>query len=850
MLNERKLTERELTKRDEALKGLLSNKRKLVKKYGKDAEKVMYGIATKQAKNKVEDMNKDKLRELIQSALMQNEQGPATNVEPYHDQQKTSDTGYSGRANYGDETKELGSEDELEMKGFEENVQTDDLDERVAKIDELIDYDEALNLRTIKSELEDEIAQLYRDMEQEAEPEGGEVADIYGNELNKLEDRLSKVQKQLNDYDMNEDISDKEADKIKAQIAANGGLYIDDEDDDEDDIKESSNSSEKEWDSIDVSRTAEKELDNKEWNSRTAKKLAILKSLNSSGKFKKEWDDEKLQGWIDQNYPWEKVSKQFSNKMVNENVNPELDRLVNGFIRKLADRYDYPLQDAVYAVMGVLRSQNYDGLNEENRGLAYIEEEGYNDGETAFDMHFNLKNQNVVDLKYYKKGFLQAIIDSAGSMMEEGKINESEGKFVVLVWHKGSKSWEDEEGFQSIEVKSLQQAKDIAQEKHEDDKEFSWGVYDEQKDKIVFTLGNKDEINEGFLTIVLSVAAGVLLLKILKSVLKAIVAKVGQNMELSPDNLKKIVDQITGMMVEKEPSTKEPMEKLNILLKRKIDSGEITKMTQVRGILTDLIDGDTSTLTESPKNESVTGDYLIDKLAGKYHLKPWRDRREKDGTQIFIIQNSPGRHGQSVRFAYDDENDKYSIITAGGDDMYVAPLLSKIGMVRGNSWVAGEDNWMTDGNYTPKLIPRDYFEKIVDFTMGGRGRESKKQSDFYRDRGPTSGTIDERIKNTIKEKLKVKYSKPNDTHQVWDGDEIVTDFATKERADKEAKRLNDLADAKEIDAQQVKEKLTKKSSVDKHIEDFKDSDAPQFKGKSDGKKVQMAVAAYLSKHKK
>ena len=71
-----------------------------------------------------------------------------------------------------------------------------------------IDYDEALNLRAIKSELEDEIAQLYRDMEQEAEPEGGEVANRYGNALNKLEDRLYKVNKQLDDYDMNEGFKD------------------------------------------------------------------------------------------------------------------------------------------------------------------------------------------------------------------------------------------------------------------------------------------------------------------------------------------------------------------------------------------------------------------------------------------------------------------------------------------------------------------------------------------------------------------------------------------------------------------------------------------------------------------
>jgi len=69
MLNERKLSENELDTRIGSVKGLLKNKRSLVKKYGKDAEKVMYGIATKQAKKKVENMNLDNLRSMIEDAL-------------------------------------------------------------------------------------------------------------------------------------------------------------------------------------------------------------------------------------------------------------------------------------------------------------------------------------------------------------------------------------------------------------------------------------------------------------------------------------------------------------------------------------------------------------------------------------------------------------------------------------------------------------------------------------------------------------------------------------------------------------------------------------------------------------
>ena len=33
--------------------------------------------------------------------------------------------------------------------------------------------------------------------------------------------------------------------------------------------------------------------------------------LNAAGKFKKDFDEERLQGWVDQNYSWEKLSRQF-----------------------------------------------------------------------------------------------------------------------------------------------------------------------------------------------------------------------------------------------------------------------------------------------------------------------------------------------------------------------------------------------------------------------------------------------------------------------------------------------------------------------------------------------------------
>jgi 1,4-alpha-glucan branching enzyme len=44
-----------------------------------------------------------------------------------------------------------------------------------------------------------------------------------------------------------------------------------------------------------------------------------------------------------------------------------------------------------------------------------------------------------------------------------------------------------------------------------------------------------------------------------------------------------------------------------------------------------------------------------------------------------------------------------------------------------------------------------------------------------------------------------------------------------------------------VSLEEIDEKLTKKSSVEKHIKDFEKSDAPQFKGKSKDEKEEILV---------
>ena len=325
MLNERKLTERELESREVVLQGLLKNKRNLVKKYGKDAEKVMYGIATKKAKTKVEGMNKEKIKELIIKSLSNESNNKDINEGHGLDQ---GDIDILQKFVDGKDMDVIPLKRVLKFIIKSNILQDKTKDLSKGKVDERVTFDDVLDLRADKADLEDRISQLYRDMEQEAEPEGGEVADRYGSELEKLEAKLYRVMKQINDYDMNESIeegTDNEK-EIKGQELVD---YI---------------------------------MSN--WNWSEEKTLNWLADNYGKGK-QDDGPKEKSQDYID--YLRRSGRDEEADKLeknLEESLNPEVSKKVNMFIKAMAKRYGYEEQDAVYAIMAALKQRDFDGVNE------------------------------------------------------------------------------------------------------------------------------------------------------------------------------------------------------------------------------------------------------------------------------------------------------------------------------------------------------------------------------------------------------------------------------------------------------------------------------------------------------
>jgi hypothetical protein len=117
-------------------------------------------------------------------------------------------------------------------------------------------------------------------------------------------------------------------------------------------------------------------------------------------------------------------------------------------------------------------------------------------------------------------------------------------------------------------------------------------------------------------------------------------------------------------------------------------------------------------------------------LVGKYNIIQGKSKYD---TVIFDYQKG--------------SNKPYGIVQVQGHGIYSNDLLKRLGLYQTKSWTAGVDTYIHDGNYTPIYISESDFKALLDLWSGGLDREAKAQTDFYRGRGKTSGTIDEASKD-------------------------------------------------------------------------------------------------------
>ena len=133
-------------------------------------------------------------------------------------------------------------------------------------------------------------------------------------------------------------------------------------------------------------------------------------------------------------------------------------------------------------------------------------------------------------------------------------------------------------------------------------------------------------------------------------------------------------------------------------------------------------------------------------------------------------------------------------------------------------------------------------EMVKDALMNPKKADLNKDGELSPYEKKRGAAIEKNIAESTS-KHTVKYSKSNDTYQVWLADEIVTDFATKEKADAEAKRLNALQDVKRIDKAQVNEASDNEIILSNEILDFLEERG--IIDPSDAQKVHKDLTSFL-----
>ena len=889
MLNERKLTENELEQRKIALKGLLKNKRALVKKYGADAEKVMYGIATKQAKKKVETMNLDKLKEMIQDALTVKEQSPfvlAADAARDAGKKEFEFPKGSGKMHPVTIKKDIKEENLIkEFIGGDTEKRISDLFDKLVPGSGNADTVEgeiiralnriiyrwgndgdlfwsgygaetagpAMEFLTDASGIPSEIRAKFKaweddnfskDYDKKELEDLAQIALQYV-EMKVREDDLTKNEDDLFNY------GDKYIQHVRDMEAEEDEYddYYDDEyEDDEDYLQESADK----WNKL----SDDQKLD---------LLLQAFKDPDEAEKYVEfKWND--LPDVATQNMRLGEDLDVGHQDNEPHMLKKDLYRIAKyaAELYKMMDKYDQggEVDFPHWWQAKVIKARDY-----------MVKAKHYLDGEEKVDqIDAMLNEESDVDRITYidiGNGYLQGFNRPHSLNKDE---LETLGRKIVSSLYKGDI---DRAVGELTEIDNSEYAMKLrALKSKPSNSEPSRGGID--YDEALTLRGMKAEIEDQ-------------IAQLFRDLEQEAEPEGGPIADRYGDELNKLEDRL--YKINKQLRDYDMNEEMAVFSSKEDEDKYIEKMVA-------------KTLEKEKKKkeikEAMDGGQLFDYFAKQGYVVS--DRRPdgyppKEGVEGYIVSRGSDRYPQAVVFQYNTNTDKFTISRMSGYRIDEKEAI-KAGMrEKGRSGAAGMDSYMTDGNYTPVDISAEGLRDIVDHVMSGLDRESKAQTDFYARRGPTSGTIDEEkievdadteftlpLKHLIQKHVKEVLGKKKSNESLYGSKYGYTDSELRGPEFEIGQKVTYLGHPGEItkvnkemtgattynvsydkgtgktkasniynkggEIKAVEEKLTKRSSVEKHIEDFKDSDAPQFKGKSQEKRRKMAVAAYLSKKDK
>lgn len=369
--------------------------------------------------------------------------------------------------------------------------------------------------------------------------------------------------------------------------------------------------------------------------------VPLTGSIKRISKYLKDANDESSAEFV---YLWDETSNTwmmadiYNNKglvpafesMLNEKLSPE-QRMVETFLKKVAKEFDYSIEDAARFVKDTISKM---GLNESmNEEIDIYDRLG--------DLMKNL-NTEIGNLKGSTKDtqWLKQLdlIQSALEKLEDrvsiatkklGVISESMNESFEVHYSDGIRSMKkfgnekqaitfakdlikNKSGLQFVDVFKAGSGFHSTADTSAIVAFWGDGSYTDnvakKDDKLAAKKINEAEVNEGVGTIALGIMLAWVGLRVIGAVAKKVLGKIGANVEIAPEQLKQITNDL-ALRVAKETGSGQSVllgTFLKIELDKKIDSGEIKTVNALEKAMEEYLSTNESVVNEDSKINYVT----------------------------------------------------------------------------------------------------------------------------------------------------------------------------------------------------------------------------------------------------